>query len=231
VLDAQKAGSCFDVTAYRGSAESARSVRFCVGAGGVAKTTSLNPDRIGTMVADFYVWTDKSVQDNMYANNVPFIRDLLYLEVGYKHYPTLWRDQAHTQVSQNTNSLYRGYAHFNTGMLSGHQIAQAQLSLVGGTTQGGSAGQLCLAHYGAADHLWNPGDNLNSTSQLGNGPYQGPDLHLDVTSLVQSWANSPSSNLGITMDGDQSLVIYNMVILSSTCLTSFPTATLDVTYY
>jgi hypothetical protein len=27
------------------------------------------------------------------------------------------------------------------------------------------------------------------------------------------------------------MVIYNMVILATTCLTSFPTATLDVTYY
>jgi hypothetical protein len=231
VLDAQRAGSCFAVTAYHGSAESARSVRFCVGAGGVAKMVSLQSDRVGTMVVDFFVWTDKSVQDNMYSNNVPFVRDLLYLDVGYTHQPSLWRDQAHTQVSQNTNSLFRGYVHFNSGALNGRQIAQAQLSLVGGTTQGGSAGQLCLAHYGGADHLWNPGDKLNSTSQMGNGPYQGPDLHLDVTSLVQSWANAPASNLGITLDGEQGLVIYNMVILSSTCLTSFPTATLDVTYY
>jgi len=231
VLDAQKAGSCFAVTAYHGTAESARSVRLCIGEGGVAKTVSLNPDRIGTMVADFYVWVNKSVQDQMYDNRVPFIRDLLYLDVGYSHNADLFRDQAHTQVSQYTNSLFRGYVHFNTGVLNGHQIAQAQLSLPGGTTQGGTGGELCLAHYGAADHLWNPRDQLNSTSQLGNGPYQGPDLHLDVTSLVQSWANSPSSNLGITMDGEQELVIYNMVIVSNTCLTSFPTATLDVTYY
>jgi hypothetical protein len=231
VLDAQKAGSCFAVTAYHGTTESARSVRLCIGEGGVAKTVSLNPDRIGSMVADFYVWVDKSVQDNMYQNRVPFIRDLLYLDVGYSHNADLFRDQAHTQVSQYTNSLFRGYVHFNTGILNGHQIAQAQLSLPGGTTQGGPSGQLCLAHYGAADHLWNPGDQLNATSQLGNGPYQGPELHLDVTPLVQSWANSPSSNLGITMDGEQGLVIYNMVIVSNTCLTSFPKATLDVTYY
>jgi hypothetical protein len=231
VLDAQKAGSCFAVTAYHGSDESPRSVRFCIGEGGVAKMVSLNSDRIGTMIADFYVWTDKSVQDNMYQNKSPFIRDLLNLNVGYTHRATLFRDQAHTQISQNTNSLYRGYVHFNTAQLSGHQIAQAQLSLIGGTTEGGSPGQLCLAHYGSADRLWNPGDSLSSTSQLGNGPYQGPDLHLDVTSLVQSWATSPSSNLGITMDGDTPLVIYNMVILSSTCFTSFPSATLDVTYY
>src|SRR5271165_43513 len=231
VLDAQKAGSCFDVTAYHGTDESARSVRFCIGEGGVAKTVSLDPDRIGAMVADFYVYQGKSVQDQMYDNRSPNIRDLLYLVVGYNHTPSLFRDQAHTQVSQYTNSLFRGYVHFNTSILNGHQIAQAQLSLPGGTTQGGSGGQLCLAHYGAADHLWNPGDRLNSTSQQGGGPYQGPDLHLDVTSLVQSWANSPSSNLGITMDGDQQLVIYNMVILASTCLTSFPKATLDVIYY
>ena len=43
--------------------------------------------------------------------------------------------------------------------------------------------------------------------------------------------DSPASNLGITMDGEQDLVIYPKVILSSTCLTSFPSATLDVTYY
>lgn len=66
---------------------------------------------------------------------------------------------------------------------------------------------------------------------MGNGPYQGPDLHLDVTALVQSWANSPGSNYGITMDGEQRMDISKMLILATTCLTSFPTATLDVTYY
>jgi hypothetical protein len=231
VLDMPRPGACFTVTAYRGKLESNQSVRLCLGAGGIAQKVSLNPDRIGTMVVDFFVWTDKSVQDNMYANKSPFVRDLLYLVVGYDHSASTFRDQAHTQVSSYTNSLFRGYVHFNTAALSGHQIAQAQLSLVGGSTQGGPSGQLCLAHYGAADRLWTPGGPLNSTSQLGNGPYQGPDLHLDVTSLVQSWANSPASNLGLTMDGEQDLVIYPMVILSSTCLTSFPSATLDVTYY
>jgi hypothetical protein len=229
VIDPPKPGACFSVTAYHASQESNQSVRFCIGPGGTPKTVSISADRLGTMVADFFVWTDKSVQDNMYANKSPYIRDLLYLVVGYGHSPATFRDQAHTQVSSYTNSLYRGYAHFNTSALNGHQIAQAQLSLVGGT--GGNGGQLCLAHYGAADHLWNPGDHLASTSQLGNGPYMGPDLHLDVTSLVQSWANSPASNLGITMDGDQALVIYPMVILASSCMTNFPTATLDVTYY
>ena len=231
VLEPQRSGACFAVTAFHGSAESDRSVRFCIAEGGVAKTATLNPDRIGTMVADFYVWVDKSIQDNMYTNKSPFIRDLLYLDVGYKHDASLWRDQAHSQVSQYTNSLFRGYVHFNAGALAGHQIAQARLNLVGGSTQGDFPGQLCLAHFGAADHLWNPGDMLNSTSQMGGGPYQGPDLHLDATSLVQSWANSPASNLGITMDGEQHLVIYDMVIVSNTCLTNFPTVTLDVMYY
>ncbi len=231
VLDMPRPGACFTVTAYRGKLESNQSVRLCLGAGGIAQKVSFSPDRIGTMIADFFVWTDKSVQDNMYTNNHPFIRDLLSLDVGYKHDADLWRDQAHTQVSQYMNSLFRGYVHFNTAALSGHHIAQAQLSLVGGSTQGGPSGEICLAHYGAADHLWNPGDNLGETSQMGNGPYQGPDLHLDVTTLVQSWADSPASNRGITMDGEQDLVIYPMVILSSTCLTSFPSATLDVTYY
>lgn len=228
ILDAQKAGSCFNVTAYHGSDESARSIRFCLGSAGVAKFISLNPDRAGAMVADFYIFTDKSVQDNMYANNHPFIRDLLSLAVGYTHTVDLWRDQAHTQVSGYTNSLFRGYLHFNTFALNGHQIAQAKLSLLGGS---GPNGQICLAHFGPADHLWNPGDNLGAGYGYGSGPYQGPDLHLDVTPLVQGWANAPGTNLGISLDGEQHLVIYDMVILSSSCFSNFQSETLDVTYY
>lgn len=229
VLEAQRAGTCYAVTAYHGSDESDRSVRFCIGQGAVAKTLSLKPDRIGAMVVDFFVWTDKSITDQMYDNkNGGFVRDLLYLVVGYSHSASLWRDNAHTQVSQYTNSLFRGYLHFNTGALNGHTIAQAQLNLPGGSTQGGV---LCVAHYGAADHFWNPGDVLRFTSQAGNGPYQGPDLRLDVTGLTQSWASSPGSNYGMTLDGDQPWVIYNMVIVSSSCTSNFPTATLDVTYY
>jgi hypothetical protein len=52
-----------------------------------------------------------------------------------------------------------------------------------------------------------------------------------VTSIVQSWADSPSSNKGFALDGDQPLDFYHIVILSGTCVTSFKTATLDVTYY
>jgi hypothetical protein len=228
VLDKQSAGSCFAVTAYHGNSESARSVQYCIASNGVAKTLSLDPDRIGTMIADAFVWADKTPTDNEYANRNLFIRDLLSVMVGHSHTASLFRDQAHTQVSQYTNSIYRGYAHFNASQLFGHQIAQAQLSLPGGST---TNGLLCIVHYGAADHMWNPGDRLVLATQMGGGPYQGPDLNLDVTALVQSWANGSAQNNGIAMEDDQPLASGNMVMINDSCTSNFPTIKLNVTYY
>lgn len=228
VIDPPAPGACFGVTAYHGTDESKQSVRFCLGPGGVPQVVSLNPDRVGTMVEDWWYRLDTEVWKQ--SNTQPFVRDLLSISVGFTHTPNLWRDQAHTEISEYQNSLFRGYAHFNTAALSGHHIAQAQLHLIAGQTQGVSGGQTCLANYGTADRLWNPGDKLHSTSSFGGSRYQGPELRLDVTSIVQGWADSPGSNNGFTLDSDQPEVIYNMIILGNTCLTPFPTATLDVTY-
>ncbi|MBV8223046.1 MAG: hypothetical protein JO293_06760, partial [Candidatus Eremiobacteraeota bacterium] len=228
ILDKQSAGSCFAVTAYHGNAESNRSVQYCIAENGVPKMVSLDPDRVGTMIADAYVRTDMSLLENEDRNKNILIRGYVDLSVGHTHTADLWRDQAHTQVSEYANSVYRGYAHFNTWMLAGRHIAQAQLSLLGGTTQGSSL--LCLVNYGQADHFWNSGDRLYPNQDLGNGPYQGPDLHLDVTRLVQSWADGSAQNTGFALVDDQSLGLP-MVVISDTCLTNFPTAKLDVTYY
>jgi hypothetical protein len=230
VLDAQRAGSCFAVTAYHGSAESARSIRFCVGEGGIGKQVSLTPDTLGEMIYEFDTYYLHSVQDDMLGQPT-VTRGYSNLSVGFSHVPNLF-GSSHNDVHGYANSLFRGYVHFNTSSLVGRHIAQAQLHLVAGQTQGPTNGQTCLAYYGAADHIWSSSDHgLGFTSRMGGSRYQGPELRLDVTALAQSWADSPSSNKGIALDGDQPLVIYNMVILSSTCLTNFPTATLDVTYY
>jgi hypothetical protein len=247
VLDAQKAGSCFAVTAYHGSDESARSVRFCVGEHGVAKMVSLNPDRVGTMVETDYIAGSESVMGPGCGAPACY-SSLSNVNVGYRKDP----DASYippggvdvtqqNKISVNVNSYFTGYVHFNTAALNGRLIAQAKLSLLGGTTQGEAGGELCLAHYAGTNRLWNPGDVLRiPTSGMGNGSYQGPDLHLDVTSLAQTWANSPSSNYGIEMDGGKQMLNYQaslppphsyIAVLTSTCLTTFPRATLDVTYY
>jgi hypothetical protein len=225
VLDAPRPGACYAVTAFHASEESNRSVRLCIGQGGVAKNISLQPNRIGTMVADWYYYVSEEVWKQ--SNEQPFIRDLLDLNVGYTHVASLWRDQAHTQVSQWTNSLYRGYAYFVTSALNGHTIAQAKLRL-----QATSGGQTCLAYWGAAAQFWSPGDRLGSNgAAMGGSNLMGPNLDLDVTPIVQQWANVPASNNGFMLAPEQSEVIYQMIILSSTCLTHFQSPTLDVTYY
>jgi len=225
VLEPVRAGACFAVTAYHGSDESDRSVRYCLVQGGVAKIVSLNPDRVGTMVEDWYYYVPTEVWKQ--SNEKPFVRDLLSITVGYTHVASTWSDNAHTQVSTWTNSLYRGYVHFNTGALNAATIAQAKLRL-----HAKAGGETCLANWGAADHLWNPGDRLTiSGSWLGGSTVMGPDLSLDVTPIVQSWASSPGTNTGFALHPAQAEVIYQMIILSSTCFTEFPSASLDVTYY
>lgn len=192
------------------------------------KTVVFNSDVLGTMVGDVWVWTDKSVVDNDYDNrNGPYIRDLLYLEIGHTHSASLFRDQAHTQVSQYTNSVFRGYVHFPVTGLAGHTVTKALLRLNGNPTYGTT----CISEYGNADHLWQPGDALFlSGSALGGSPIVGQDLSLDVTSVVQSWTKSSNPVTAFELQDSTPWAIYNIVALSDTCLTSFSQAVLDVTY-
>jgi len=229
VLDAQKAGSCFAVTAYHGSDESNRSVRFCIGYGGVPKQVSLNPDLMGTMIATYTYRpdTDFTSQDNQH----PTPRGVYdFLEVGHAHNPMLWTSDR-SQVSQWANDLIRGYLHFNAGALSGARIAQARLHLQGAQTVGQSGGMTCLVYYDASSHRWSPPSGWLDVGSNGGSNIQGPDISLDVTPMVQAWANAPSTNNGIVLNGDTIEPIYKMVLLSSTCTTTFSSATLDVTYY
>ncbi len=192
------------------------------------KTAVFSADVLGTSVADVFVWTNKSVVDNDYYNrNGPFMRDLLYLEIGHTHSASLFSDQAHTQVSQYTNSLFRGYVHFSISGIAGHTVTKALLRLNGKPTYGTT----CISQYGNADHLWNPGDRLFiSGTSLGGSPIVGQDLSLDVTSIVQSWAKSTKPVTAFTLEDGTPFAIYNIVALKDTCLTSFSQAVLDVTY-
>ena len=88
-----------------------------------------------------------------------------------------------------------------------------------------------MAKVAPADHAWKPGQQLNlSSPEIAGGPYQGSPLKLDITSIVQAWADSAAANNGLALDGDVPLVIYNMVILDSSCATTYSSAALNVTY-
>jgi hypothetical protein len=194
----------------------------------LAKTAVFTADKLGTMVASVYVWTNQSVVSNDYANNNPVIGDSLSLEIGHTHTASLYSDQAHTQVSQYTNSLYYGYVHFPVTGLAGGAVASAMLRLNGNPRYGTT----CLAQYGSADLLWQPGDALSiSGAALGGSPIVGQNLSLDVTPVVQSWAKLTNPITAFTLEDSVPMVIYNMVTLSDSCVTTFSQAVLDVTYY
>lgn len=229
VIDPPKPGSCFAVTAYRGSQESKFSVRYCVSAGGIPKMASLSPDRSGAMVQDYIYDPNKLRRDQDGHYNV---RDLSYLAVGYAHAVSTWRDDAHTQVSTYMNSEFGGYVHFDSSALSGRHIAQAQLHLMVDKTEGPTNGQSCLAKWGGTDRLRSPGGEFSIGGIQGGSRIQGPEMRLDVTPLVQSWADSPTSNKGIGLEADNWPTDLDIMFgLSETCLTTFSSATLDVTYY
>jgi hypothetical protein len=233
VLDPPGVGTCFDVTAFAGDKESSRSATsFCVSQSTVGKSTTLNPSGIGTLDMTVGVDPNLSVTDNMYKNSNSFSKSASKgLTVGEEHDVSLTNGG---KPSEYTNIGHRGYVYFYLGGLAGHVVASAHLNLRGGVTTGPTDGTECLVWYGAADHNWNPGDLLGiSGTKYGGSAYQGQDLSLDVTPIVQSWAKSPNSNTGFALEGDQptQLSSYGMVLMDETCKTTFSSTTLDVTYY
>ena len=231
VLDPPSVGTCFDVTAFQGSTESARSATsFCVGQSNVGKTTSLSPYYYGVMDASVNVWFDKSVQDNMYHNGNSFSIGgaAQLLEVGeqrniltyYQGKPSNWNEVVH-----------RTYLAFAVSAVAGHIVTGAHLNLRGGSG-GPPDGTTCLVWYGAAGS-WSPGQNLGISGQkYGGSPRQGPDLSLDVLPIVQSWAKSNAVQGNFALEGDvDPLSSYAIVSTNEDCTTWFSSATLDITYY
>ena len=227
VLDPPPAGTCFAVTAFFGSHESARSATsFCVSESNLTKSVSFVPDAAGTMVVTvFDLRPDRSDIDNEYSSRQQTVSYLLYMRVGVSHDPEGYVD---TKIRSWMNSIYRGYLHFNTSSIAGHQIASAHLLLSGASPRG----TICIGKYGASRNIWKPGQSLSETGgSYGGGPYAGPSVSLDVTQIVQSWMASTGSNNGLVLDPDIDFTSYAYSKISTTCKTSFERIKLDVKYY
>ena len=232
VLDAQPVGSCFNVTVFKGKDESSPSpAQYCVRQADVVKSATFNADAVGAMELDFYVWVDQSVTDNVYHNMNPSVFNQLTLTVGHSHEVNAWRDVQRKQVAEWNNTLFRGYAHFSAPSLVGHHIAHATLNLRVGQSSGTHTS--CVANVASADHAWRPGELLLSSGPvIATGPSQGSSLiKLDITPIVQAWADSTADNKGLALDGDVPFVITNMVVLGTSCVTTYSSAVLEATYY
>lgn len=143
------------------------------------------------------------------------------MSVGWSHVASGWHDLAHTQIVEYTNSIFRTFLHFDTSALNGHHLAKAQLNLHVNTKP------LCITQYGNADAGYKSGQRL----EIGM-PMPATSSVLDVTKLVQSWADSPGPNAGaFALQGDEGVDMYHIVSINTTCVTQLQSPTLDVTYY
>ncbi|HJT16724.1 MAG TPA: hypothetical protein VJ853_05030 [Thermoanaerobaculia bacterium] len=226
ILDPGPVGTCYVVTAFQGTKVSQQSASsFCVQANNLTKTSTFTSDMSATMIIDAFIWVGKSLSED--TSNLRGYADLL---VGSGHEAALWRDLAHTQVSRYTNSVYRPYVHFDLTSLAGHTIVKAWLQLHGGSSQGNPS-LACFSQYGAAPpfHENPPPDIVGQ--RFGGSRLQGPDVDLDVTPVVQSWAHSPGAYTAFVLRDDTGLSLAELANLTQTCVTSYKSKTLKVVYY
>lgn len=226
VLDSARPGDCFQVTAYKGSAESDASATLCLpndlSRGG--STISLAPATNEIRSAHQGLIYDTGA--SLAVGDVPMQdEELGKIHVGYS-YNT---DKGVTDSA--INNLYRGAFAFDLGALQGKAITSATLHLHVVSTELGMPQQpnyntSCARHLGLGTDQW-----WYATGWIGGDfnwdlSSHGPDIQIDVTDAVRGWVQLGKENDGFVLKGADE----NIMAFTEDSCESYYDVSLDVTY-
>lgn len=184
------AGKCYAVSAYHGAEESPLSAAFCAGGGSVLQSATITPGQARSM----YEMANPDGGGKGDAGR---------WDAGYSFF-------ADTSILGDTtyNTIYRLALWFDTASVSHRKVYSARLKLSVVKTfldDDGFADHhtSCVAKIGTGlDRWWTHGDWIDATEVLRPGMAQGPDIAIDVTQIVQQWAQFPDNNFGFVLMGE-----------------------------
>ena len=177
-------GTCVVVTAYKGSVESAPTPALCLGSGAVAHRDVLTPLTVR----------------NVALNNV---------SDSIAHWARALSGTTNTPISNlfavGLETSSHGFERWATGLsydfspYANRKILRATLSMSVDTTENtGSHTQSCLENVGTGTARWweYPG-GIEYVKGV-DAARQGPDIAIEVTSIVRGWQNG-GSNFGFVL--------------------------------
>jgi hypothetical protein len=225
-------GVCYAVTAYGAGQESAISPPFCVGAGAVSKTVTLQATSSRSSVQDSDGFTPPN------SNLAP-----MAFSVGYNHTYTTQSIVVVQIGAYSDDQVYRAGVLFDLSGLAYKKIRSATLHLSVDSAwvwNGGGpikpTANAVTDHYNSCaanisvgvDRWWQHSDWINATTALSPGPANGPDVTFDVTSIVANWAGG-QPNFGFVLEGaNESLTIHS----NDGCVSSYvPSSAVLVVQY
>ncbi|HJY86205.1 MAG TPA: hypothetical protein VKE24_05150 [Candidatus Acidoferrales bacterium] len=222
---------CYAVAAYAGSQETELSNAVCVRGGSVVQTMTLQPQQLRS--------SRKSHSGNTGAltgNDKSGADNFTQLKVGY-YYET----NKAPAGDFFANEVNRGGLYFDLNSLNGRKIYSARLRLRVDTTYVGSGFDYsdgapgdntisCAAKIGIGrNYWWNYTDWIDGSVVLSPGRHVGPDVAMDVTSIVRNWVELSYPNFGFVLFGeDENLNAFT----EKACETTYTGwISLEVQYY
>jgi hypothetical protein len=218
------AGACYAVSAYGGGRESDLSPAFCAGGGSTVQTVTLSPTQWRS--------TGRGHHKDSHLGNEEFSYNTQpdgLAEAGFV-YGT--NKTAFGDVSDNV--IYRLGILFDVNALANRRIQSAQLKMrvdnawtqewpwpdsKTGPTRGppNDHSTSCIAQIGVGRaYWWNYQDWLDA-SVVSRNEYVGPNISIDVTSIVKGWA-SGEDNFGFVLMGEEENL---NAFTEEACLTSY----------
>jgi len=231
ILDPRPRGfenDCFAATAYLGATESAMSPMFCVGSNASARIASFSPIHSLTTRNELFIDVDKHDSaapccDTESNDPDPFKYGAV-LFVGH------FRQALTTNGRQVDVGVQRAALLYDVSSLYGARISKAVLHF----TRESPGGFSCISEIDPAPANWwvkPPGYLPTLSPQMATQQYSGQTFDIDITPMVSSWvAGQP--NTGLMLRGDTwPTVVYQLLNINDTCVTSLTNVTLEVTYF
>ncbi len=222
------ANACYAVTAFSPTDESGLSPPFCGGQARLMQTLTLSPTNLRSINRS-HGKDENFIAGGAATNDKPSGSP----DVGYSH-----QTRKFTFGDMSSNVIYRLGLLFDLSSVHSRNIVSARLGL---ETEASWTGAADPEHSAASDHStscaavvavgtakwWKYTDWIGAAAVLRPGPSQGPDVSIDVTSIVRQWASSPEdANQGIVLLGeDENLDAFT----ESTCVTAYVPSSIKLT--